>query len=76
MQALKEELLNDNWTFVIPKFEQMYQINIFDDGKEEYQEYNNTWIIFGEWKAKVALFNYLEPYVIIKSISKWKIQYI
>ena len=76
MQALQEELLNDEWTFVYPKFDQMYQINIFDDGKEEYQEYNNTWIIFGEWKEKVALFNYLEPYVIIKSISRWKIQYI
>ncbi len=76
MQALKEELLNDEWTFVYPKFDKMYQINIFDDGKEEYQEYNNTWIIFGEWKEKVALFNYLEPYVIIKSISRWKIQYI
>lgn len=73
MQALQEELYNEDWTFIFPNMSQIYQINIFDDGNEKYQEYNNKWIIFGEWKEKVAIFNYYAPDIIIKSISKWKI---
>jgi hypothetical protein len=74
MQALQEELYNEDWTFIFPNMSQIYQINIFDDGNEKYQEYNNKWIIFGEWKEKVAIFNYYAPEIIIKSISKWKIK--
>jgi len=74
MQALQEELYNEDWAFVFPNMSQTYQINIFDDGNEKYEKYNNKWIIFGEWKEKVAIFNYYAPEIIIKSISKWKIK--
>jgi len=73
MEALREQLY-DEWTFVVPRFEQKYCIDTFDDGNEELQDkYHNEWIIFGEWKDKVALFNNQEPTVILRSISAWKI---
>ena len=75
MQELIEQLY-DEWTFVVPRFEQKIKITHFDDGNEEFRDkYHNEWIIFGEWKEKIAIFNYHEPTVIIKSISSWKISY-
>lgn len=76
MQPLKDELLNDDWVFIKPDFKHMYQINIFDNGYETFQDNTNIWVIFGQSKNKIALFNYLEPYVIIHSISRWKTQYL
>ena len=70
---LREELWNENWTFMSPNYEKMYKINVFDDGNEEYKPYTNKWIIFGTWKGKVALVNYYLQDVIIKSISEWKL---
>ena len=73
MIGLSEQLLNDEWTFVVPKFETKYMIHNFDDGNEKYEMYDNNWIIFGEWKGKVSVFNHEEPSIILKSISRWKL---
>lgn len=76
MEELREQLYDD-WTFVVPRFEQKMRIIQFDDGNEEIRNnYNNEWIIFGEWKEKVALFNYHEPSIVIRSISLWKLSLI
>ena len=74
MQALQEELLNEEWTFVFPNFNEMYEIHTFDDGNERLNIYENTWVKFGDWKDKVALFNYYAPDIKIKSISDWKMK--
>jgi len=66
MIRLSEQLLNDEWTFVIPKFETKYIIHNFDDGNEGYEMYDNNWIIFGDWKGKVAIFNHMDPTIILK----------
>lgn len=71
--TLTEQLLNDEWIFVVPKFEEKYMLNTFDDGNDEYAHYLNEWIVFGEWKGKKALFNYHQPDIIVRSISDWKI---
>ena len=47
--------------------------NNFDDGNFQYANYTNSWIIFGDWQGKYALVNYMNPEVIIKSISSWKV---
>jgi hypothetical protein len=71
--TLREQLLNNNWIFVVPKFEEKFMLNTFDDGNEAYTQYFNEWVVFGEWKEKKALFNYHQPDIIISSISDWKI---
>jgi hypothetical protein len=68
-----EQLLNDEWTFVIPNYETKYVIQNFDDVNEKYEMYDNNWIIFGVWKGKAAVFNYTDPTIILKSISRWKL---
>lgn len=76
MEELIEQLYDD-WTFVVPRFEQKYKIDTFDDGLEEFEDkYHNEWIIFGVWKEKVALFNYQEPTIVIRSVSLWKVSLI
>ena len=64
------------WTYVSPKLNQKHKIDIYDDGIEMYAQYNNNWIIFGEWKGKIALFNDHDPTIVIKSISAWKVSVI
>lgn len=74
MDTLREELWNNDWTFIVPNFQEKYLINTFDDGNHDIPEkYHNEWIIFGKWKEKVALFNYHQPEFVIRSISHWKI---
>ena len=73
MQALQENLINDNWIFIFPNMSDIRIINIFDEEHEIYTEYNNKWVIFGEYEDKVALFNYYNRDILIKSIGKYKI---
>ena len=73
MIGLREQLWNDEWTYVIPNFETKCMIHNFDDGNEKYEMYDNNWIIFGIWKGKVAVFNNEDPSIILKSISRWKL---
>jgi len=73
IDTLREQLWDDDWTFVFPRLDEKHMINTFDDGNEKYNMYYNEWIIFGEWKEKKALFNYHNQDIIIKSISSWKL---
>jgi len=73
MKGLREQLWNNEWTYVIPNFETKYVIQNFDDVNEKYEKYDNNWIIFGIWKGKVAVFNNEDPSIILKSISRWKL---
>lgn len=61
-----------DWLQVTPDNSNPVQVRIFDDGNDRYQQYSNSWIIFGRWKGKVALFNASDKNVIINSISEWK----
>mgnify|MGYP001024458001 FL=1 len=73
MERLSEQLLHDEWTFVIPNIETKYRIIDFNDVNNKYEMYDNSWIIFGVWKGKAAIFNYMNPDIILKSISIWKL---
>ncbi len=61
-----------DWLRVTPDHNNTIQIQVFDDGNEKYKQYENSWILFGTWKGKIALFNALDENVIIQSISEWK----
>lgn len=64
--------LPNDWQRVTPNENHQIQIRVFDDGNERYKQYKNSWILFGKWKGKVALFNAFDENVIIDSISEWK----
>ena len=58
--------------------EQLYSIQVFDDGRSEYKDYPNVWRVT-EQKfngGKLALQNVSEPEVKIGSISSWKVRII
>ena len=61
------------WTYDSPPLTPTHQLDLSDDGIEMYAQYNNNWIIFGELKGKIALFNDHDPTIVIKSISAWKV---
>jgi hypothetical protein len=63
--------LGYGWRYVTSDKKQ--RIIKFDDGNEDLENCLNVWIIFGEWKGKVALYNVENPYVIVESISTWKV---
>jgi hypothetical protein len=67
-----DKILPIDWQRVTPDLNDLIQIQVFDDGKEKYKQYENSWILFGRWKGKVALFNAFDDNVIIGSISEWK----
>ena len=67
-----DKLLPIDWHRVTPDLNNSIQIQVFDDGREKYKQYENSWILFGRWKGKVALFNAFDDNVIIQSISEWK----
>ena len=67
-----DKLLPTDWARVTPDLNNPIQIQVFDDGNEKYTQYENSWILFGSWKGKVALFNAFDDNVIIESISEWK----
>lgn len=66
-------ILPIDWLHVIPEHKNPVQVRIFDDGNDKYKKYKNSWIIFGKWKGKIALFNASDKNIIINSISEWKI---
>jgi hypothetical protein len=67
-----DKILPIDWQRVTPDLNDLIQIQVFDDGKEKYKQSENSWILFGRWKGKVALFNAFDDNVIIGSISEWK----
>lgn len=62
----------DDWHFFEPCPTRTYSINTFDDGNQEFQHYQNSWLVYGRWLGKVALVNAERPDIRIKSISAWK----
>jgi hypothetical protein len=71
-----EEILRtnlQNWTYVTPDFTKPVKILRFDDGNKKYNQYDNSWFIFGRWQGKVAIFNEFDQKITIMSISEWKV---
>ena len=64
--------LPPDWIRVSPDHNRIIQVRVFDDANEKYKQYENSWILFGKWKGKIALFNAFDENVIIHSISEWK----
>jgi hypothetical protein len=61
------------WTYVTPDLTNPVQIRTFDDGNEKYKQYDNSWIVFGKWNGKLAIFNEFDQNITIMSISAWKL---
>ena len=70
---MEANLLSSDWTYISP-CEDSYEIRFFDDGNQQFLKCNNTWVKFGKWKGKVAIYNRRDSEIIIKSISSWKIK--
>jgi hypothetical protein len=70
--SLQSKLQDKEWTFVPPNESQVLMINVFDDGNERFEQYENEWILFGTWMGKIALYNKNQSSIILQSISKWK----
>ena len=71
-----EEILRtnlQNWAYVTPDFTTPVKIRSFDDGNKKYKQYDNSWVIFGRWEGKVAIFNEFDQKITIMSISEWKV---
>jgi hypothetical protein len=62
------------WEYFQPNPEEMYTINIFDDGNNQYEHYENKWLLFGKWRGKYAIVNRASPNIKINSISQWKLR--
>jgi len=73
-EVLKNKFVHpvNEWRYVSFKNEYC-EINTFDDGNNKYKKYENKWIIFGRWRGKLALYNLIDPLIIIHSISLWKV---
>jgi hypothetical protein len=58
--------------------EQLYRIQVFDDGRSEYKDYPNMWRVTGKKfnGGKLVLQNVSNPEVKIGSISSWKVKII
>ena len=58
--------------------EQLYSIQVFDDGRSEYKDYPNVWRVTGKKfnGGKLVLQNVSKPEVKIDSISSWKVKLI
>jgi len=67
-----DKILPIDWVRIIPVHTNSIQVRVFDDSNEKYKQYENSWILFGRWEGKVALFNAFNENVIINSISEWK----
>ena len=70
--SLQSKLQDNTWTYVPPNESQVLMINVFDDGNERFEQYENEWILFGTWMGKIALYNKNQSSIILQSISKWK----
>lgn len=60
--------------FEIPKINQIVKINVFDDGRREFEQYINQWkitkVMFGG--GKIELINVHDETIKINSLSSWK----
>ena len=58
--------------------EQLYSIQVFDDGRSEYKDYPNVWRVTGKKfnGGKLVLQNVSKPEVKIDTISSWKVKLI
>jgi hypothetical protein len=45
--SLQSKLQDNTWTYVPPNESQVLMINVFDDGNERFEQYENEWILFG-----------------------------
>jgi len=70
---MEANLLSSDWTYISPG-DNCYAIQSFDDGNQEFSQYNNVWKQFGVWRGKVALYNKDNSNIVIKSISAWKVR--
>ncbi len=73
----KWKSFHNEWNIYNPD-NQLYKINTFDDGRQEYQEYLNEWFKYGDGYngQKIALVNKENPNIQICSISNWKVELI
>jgi len=60
--------MESDWIFFTPNIQ---EINGYDDGNKNYEQYENKWVMFGSRRGKCALVNANKSD--IKSISLWKI---
>jgi hypothetical protein len=51
----------------------VYEVTLFDDGRERYASHVNRWRIVARWKGKVMLRNE-DVGEVIESISEWKVR--
>jgi hypothetical protein len=66
----------DEWIYFTPDQSRTYSINNFDDGNHKYQQYPNSWLLYGTWRGKLALMNVVSPEIRIMSISEWKTNFV
>ena len=52
----------------------VYEVTLFDDGRERYASQVNRWRIVARWKGKVMLRNEQHFGEVIESISEWKVR--
>jgi hypothetical protein len=63
----------NEWNYFTPNENQIYKVNVFDDGNQTYAHYANEWLINGEWEGKISLINLKSSAIRINSISRWKV---
>tara|TARA_B100000035_G_scaffold143051_1_gene121748 strand:+ start:683 stop:1144 length:462 start_codon:yes stop_codon:yes gene_type:complete len=64
--------LSSKWKLYQPTSNNLYYIDVFDDGNEKYKNLTNLWYKIGHWQEKICLLNRDEK-VFIYSISSWKV---
>jgi hypothetical protein len=52
----------------------VYEVTLFDDGRERHTAHVNRWRIVARWKGKVMLRNEQHFGEVIESISEWKVR--
>ena len=62
--------------FDLPKINQIVKINVFDDGRREFEKYINQWKVTKTMfkGGKIELININDETVKINSISSWKVK--
>ena len=63
----------NEWNYFEPNQQEIYTIHIFDDGNNQFEIYENKWLVFGTWRGTYAIVNKANPTVKINSISTWKL---
>ena len=68
--------IHSNWNMYSPKKNTIVRISVFDDGNQDYSNYENEWYIYGNWRDKIALVNKYNNNIRIGSISTWKTSFL